>query len=222
MKNIVLRLIALILTGSASLWAPSAGAAQMIYSATGIFDGYFNNMAFSGKLVQFVGTGDDAYTMDTFDERTTPLASLRFMLGGKSYDVDGKALVFVSYVNGFAGFVGVGEAGTFGILRFDFKPASSEIPAPAVFFTNGLTAPAASTGGPLLLTAGSRLTFINGLAMSAVPEPSTWLLLIFGFGVTGIVLQRQRVGEPSRGWSAVCEMLPENHAIGKLASDGDE
>ncbi|UTW56561.1 PEPxxWA-CTERM sorting domain-containing protein [Kordiimonas sp. SCSIO 12610] len=36
------------------------------------------------------------------------------------------------------------------------------------------------------------LTNIRAAAVSAVPEPATWLMMIFGFSLTGVALQRRR------------------------------
>ncbi|MBS0481106.1 MAG: PEP-CTERM sorting domain-containing protein [Proteobacteria bacterium] len=41
-------------------------------------------------------------------------------------------------------------------------------------------------------------TRLDSLTQSAVPEPATWALTLFGFGTLGMALRRRRQGEPLR------------------------
>ncbi|MBJ6123510.1 PEPxxWA-CTERM sorting domain-containing protein [Sphingomonas mollis] len=192
MKNVVARFAALALTATTVFSASSAQAAKVVYSSSGLFDGSLDGTAFTGKSVEFVGIGDNADTYDAFGEQTTPLSSLRLVLNGITYAIDGKTSVFVSYDDGFAGFIGDGDAGTFGILRFAFNPGVTGASWPVTFFSGPLTSPVVTTGGILIVTAGTDMTFRNSDTISAVPEPSTWLLLIAGFSVVGVALRYRR------------------------------
>lgn len=37
---------------------------------------------------------------------------------------------------------------------------------------------------------------LDGVSVAAVPEPATWAMMIFGFGLVGAAMRRRRSGTP--------------------------
>lgn len=111
------------------------------------------------------------------------------------------------------GSVAFGEGGTFNISVNYAGGASTQIFSQSGFFntlnlstiSNLSFAPGTITGltfsvvqpyvgGPLTsasLPSGTSFTF-RTLAVSAVPEPATWALMLFGFGAAGYSIRRKR------------------------------
>lgn len=63
-----------------------------------------------------------------------------------------------------------------------------------VFYSNSFTADATSTTLTFTNTAGAQNegVFLDGVSVVAVPEPSTWAMLIMGFGLLGGAMRRRR------------------------------
>lgn len=61
-------------------------------------------------------------------------------------------------------------------------------------YTGSFTADAASTTLLFVNTAGgpNEGVFLDGVSVTAVPEPSTWAMLILGFGVIGTAVRRRK------------------------------
>ena len=115
----------------------------------------------------------DGYSIYALSDPSTPLAT--DVLGDQWIDFTS----LPGYANGISGFALRGINTTAGLSPSDYQA-----------FVTGLTfvgsGPGHLTQTPIALD------------VSAVPEPTTWALMLLGFGGAGIILRRARTG--NRGW----------------------
>ncbi len=187
-----LRLLAAVLLVVSPVLATPATAATFDITITGIFDGSLAGLDFSGRSLALTGTTDSDDTDEVFDEIQHPLSSLTVRLDGTEYRVTDAAIFFVSSLSGLAGIVDPDASR--GLVRFDFNRNNAVI-------VDDLVQPFATSGGALRIGTGSGVA-VRGVtlptAAPAVPEPSSWTMMLLGFMLTGVVVRKSKVFAASR------------------------
>lgn len=179
------KMLAGVLLALAPLVATPATATAMKIVLTGTFDGSLAGKTFSKQAVTFTGLSDTTGTEEVFDELHHPLSSLTAAWGGKTYKLNEATIFFVAPLSDLAGIVDPDASK--GLVRFDYGAGNA-------FYTDDMTQAFTTSGGALLLRAGSGIR-LAGLSLPAttpaVPEPATWAMLLLGFAVTGTALRRR-------------------------------
>lgn len=179
----LIRILAVALIAIAPL---DAAAAALPISITGTFDGTFDGRSFAGSSLTFVGTSEEGAPEEVFDEFHYRLASLTVTVDGTEHRVTEAAMFFFAPLSRLAGIVD--PDATKGLVRFDYGAGNR-------FHTDGQTQPFTTSGGTLLLRAGTNIA-VNGPTIAAVPEPESWGLMMLGFAAVGFA-QRRRNRIPS-------------------------
>lgn len=180
---------------SASFLASSAAhAGPIIYTFSGTFTGTLNGNAFETPAT-FTGVGDtDTFSTNGFTKFVN-LSSLSALAGGTTYNIttttqfylnvnNYAGLFFGSAGNGGGGFAGTGP----GLAGYD---AVSGLGTTA--FTDHFTGPVTfnTDQGTVQLSSFTNGSFGASVA-GAIPEPSTWALMIVGFGAVGAAMRRRK------------------------------
>lgn len=174
----LIRMLAVALIAIAPL---DAAAAAMPISITGTFDGTFDGRSFTGSSLTFVGTAEDDAPEDVFDEFHYRLASLSVTMNGTEHRVTEAAMFFFAPLSRLAGIAD--PDATKGLVRFDYSAGNR-------FHTDGQTQPFMTSGGYLLLSAGTNIA-LTGASVAAVPEPGSWALMMLGFATIGFAQRRR-------------------------------
>ncbi len=171
-------------------------AATITYTLTGTGSATIGNAAQSGAFTA-TGVGDTANVGFPFGANvpTVPLSSFTITFGSTVYTATNPIRFFVNNNNGIAGF---NDTTTQDVLNFSsgvFLIYNNISNAGPIAATGGFTSVLATNAGALNWTAppSGILAFraVVGAA-PAVPEPTTWGLMVAGFGIVGGALRRQR------------------------------
>jgi PEP-CTERM motif len=201
MKSFALAAIALLATT-----AMPVVAAPIVYTINGTFSGFTAGGAFSNVNATFTGTGDTSTA--TFGTLTPTFTSVALS-------------TFTAFTLGDSTTYTITSPGTFGTYKaFDIVPGSTKtrlgfifngsgsngiaIESDAFNGYSGLTSFATTAGdvyyqnatfntdlGEINITGFTNGTF--SAAVSAVPEPATWAIMLLGFGTIGFALRRAKV-----------------------------
>ncbi|MEH3121666.1 MAG: PEPxxWA-CTERM sorting domain-containing protein [Sphingomonas phyllosphaerae] len=169
------------LTALLSFCTPAA-AAVVNLSIVGDFDGSFDGRSFTNRTLTFTGTSESDTPDEVFDEYHYRLTSLSVTLDGTEHQVTEAATFFVAPLSHLAGIVD--PDATKGLVRFDYSIDNR-------FYTDAQTQPFSTSGGLLLLGAGTNIA-LSGVSIAAVPEPGTWAMMIVGFALIGVARRNRR------------------------------
>lgn len=159
-----------------------AAAVAMNFSIVGTFDGSLDGHLFTGRALTFAGTSESDTPEEVFDEYQYRLTSLSVMLDGSEHQVIEPSLFFIAPLSHLAGIVDPDASK--GLVRFDYSMGNH-------FYTDAQTQPFSTSGGLLLLRAGTDIA-LTGVSIAAVPEPKVWAMMIAGFGMIGGMMRRRR------------------------------
>lgn len=182
---------------ASALWACPAYATTEIYTISGTGSGSLNGSAFSNAAFTFTLTGDPA-TLQTLGLTTQidPLISATAAIGGFS-PVTFNLVTRLGENNVAVFFSRTGiDYDLFDfLLGSPINLASSFGPVTGtnIFALNQFTN-VATSGGNLTFSQSSSVQFsgIIGNSVSGVPEPSTWMMMLIGFGGIGYAIRRRR------------------------------
>lgn len=160
-----------------------AAAAAINLSITGRFDGSFDGRSFTDHSLSFVGTSESDTPDEVFGEYQYRLTSLSVTLDGAEHQVTEAAMFFVAPLSHLAGIVD--PDATKGFVRFDYSSDNR-------FYTDAQTQPFSTSGGLLLLQAGTNIA-LSGVSVAPVPEPGTWAMMIVGFALVGVATRKRRL-----------------------------
>jgi hypothetical protein len=90
-----------------------------------------------------------------------------------------------SYVVSISDGVNMIDLGTYGSRFGGFVSRTSDV----FTVTSGVQYTLTFTG----VFSGDRTSFIDNVALTSVPEPSTWAMMLAGFGMMGFALRRRRL-----------------------------
>lgn len=175
----IIRMLAIAMIALVPLDA--AYAATMPISITGTFDGTLDGRSFSASSLTFTGVSEEDAPEEVFDEYQYRLASLSVTVDGTEHRVTEAAMFFFAPLSRLAGIVD--PDATKGLVRFDYGAGNR-------FHTDAQTQPFTTSGGSLLLSAGTNIA-LNGQTVAAVPEPESWALMMLGFGAVGLAQRRR-------------------------------
>ncbi|HEX8447849.1 MAG TPA: PEPxxWA-CTERM sorting domain-containing protein [Sphingomonas sp.] len=192
-----LRLLAMSAVAAATLLAGSASAATITYTVSGNFRGTLAGQSFNTPAV-FTGIGDTNTTQTLLNTTVVPLSSLTALSGGKTFDF-GNAFSFYStgFIAGFAG--GAHAQNLFSFLGALGDATDDTAATPAAFLLGTVNGAVATNLGNVRITQGRNLSYTSTLsAVSGVPEPTTWAMMLVGFGVMGAAARRRaRIATPA-------------------------
>lgn len=207
---------ALLAVVSLGLASPAA-AADIIYTASGLGNGTIGGQSFSGAFT-ITSVGNTA-TQTQCVQNGIPVAGCYFVVNSSlnlniaslgNFAISTPSISFVNNTGSLFGFsqllpVPGSAVNTFAFMNLG-QPANafatwdgiSDLgPINTTMTLNNFFSPFVLTDGGLLQFSpspyNSRATFTARLQGAAVPEPSTWLLLIAGVAIIGIVLRRREV-----------------------------
>lgn len=127
------------------------------------------------------------------DPNVTALAYTSSVFGAAAgttqlYGIDTVQDVLVTQANS------LGELRTVGSLGVDVGSRDSfDISGSDAFAIDGQNLYRVNLGTGALTLAGRTPTALFGLAIAPVPEPSTWAMMVLGFGLVGMAVRRRRV-----------------------------
>ncbi|URD62154.1 PEPxxWA-CTERM sorting domain-containing protein [Sphingomonas sp. KRR8] len=185
--------------------ASPASAANIIGGSTSVTLTSAPVLTSAGLTVGTTGTATVALNGDGLPVATFPIT------GGSTNDQTGAALIShdgsgLSFSNGLGALLNIGNfvIDTSALTVNGYASANGGAASNLTLFNLG-------SGNTLLLSSGAASAFnsVFGLnlaagtqigvaqvnpitAAAAVPEPSTWALMLFGFGAAGVAIRRQR------------------------------
>ncbi len=179
---------------SASVLATTANAAVITYTFTGDFAGTVDNNPFSAPAV-FTAVGDTDTLSTSGLTRFVNLSSVSAVSAGVTYTLSTTTqfylnggnyagLFFGSAGNGGGGFSGTGPglAGYNAVSNLATTPLNAYFTGPVSFQTDR---------GAVTLSNFSNGTF-GAVVAGAVPEPTTWAMMLIGFGMIGAAVRYRR------------------------------
>lgn len=182
---------------STSVIAP-ASAASVIYTLDGTFFGTFPTSVVTAARFTGMGDTDKAY-LDNYGGTVVPLTSLTAVADGVSYKFTTPVDFFVNANNSFGGLAKFDgqELSTSLVRFFGSTPGglkgpdgtSTVAPTSALFVTDSYTRSFETDRGRLNVFFARDLVFSS--AVSAVPEPGTWTMMLVGFGFVGALMRRR-------------------------------
>jgi hypothetical protein len=192
-------------------FAGPAVAATITYTASGTASGTIGANSFSNDSYSIVATGNTANTQLCQQPGSIPGCNIvlddtmQISIDGLgTYTVSPTTIFFDNTNSGIIGFLQVSGGGNLnfffygvGASEFYSYDAVSAIGPLSYFAITINNAPLGSNavdtnGGLLTFDAGSSFgTFQAVLAQGAVPEPSTWALMLLGFGMVGMAIRRR-------------------------------
>ena len=195
MKSIAKTLLRSALTALAVSMAASSLAATITYTLTGTGGARIGNASETGAFV-VTGIGDTANLSFPFNPSTptVTLSSFTVAWGSNIYTASNTIRFFSNKGQGIAGF---NDVSTQDVLNFSsavylsYDAISNAGPISSIFtFSSNL----ATTSGQLNWVGPSPTGLIFRAvvrATSAVPEPTSWAMIIAGFGLAGGALRRR-------------------------------
>lgn len=183
--------------GAAVMVATYSGPTNGFYDTSGTFgfanDGGGGTTSF-GWSATFVFDPSVGYAKPFIDETSTGGISASFTLGGYTINLAGTGTANRNFSQPYSAFENTQTDGTTYLqIRAGF-PAVTPVPSLFTEFPDYINYDGSGGSGNLLRGAGFGGTLIvTGIDIRAlpVPEPTSWALLIFGFGGVGAVLRRR-------------------------------
>ena len=175
----------LALLAASMLFAAAPAAAQDILTVTydGTVSGTSAGSPFDGTTT-FTGTADYA---DANDDGNFAFSNFTASFGGTTYTVlDARGQLLGNVFNVLTG-------NTL-FTSFTFAPGTNfalNTPLAATLGQGGVFTTSPDIG-PIQITGGAGI--VNSSIAAAVPEPSTWAMMLFGFGAMGVALRRRKRG----------------------------
>jgi hypothetical protein len=199
-----LRVGFIIVATAAVFVSAQAIASTITYTESGIGSGSLGGITFSDASITIMGTGDTASAVTSGTHSVNPISNISLDVSGFAQatftSTTGLAQRAVGVSGGistsFAGFVASDTGGnqndimvTFGSAfdGYDLTTAIGPINGPGFFVDTTF----ATTGGVFSLQSlNGNTTFTATIA--AVPEPSTWAMMILGFAGIGFMAYRRK------------------------------
>ncbi|MEO9468362.1 PEPxxWA-CTERM sorting domain-containing protein [Parasphingorhabdus sp.] len=195
--------------------ASSVSAATIVYTVSGTGSGNLNGSVFNGDFT-ITSTGDTATQQPCMDNGM-PIPECAFVVndsleldisGLGTFNVTSPSISFVNNASNLFGFTELigplpGIVNTFAFVNITDTPGPfstwdgiSDLPSYSTdLLLNNLFAPFVQTdGGQLMFDAGppTAAIFSASILAPSVPEPSTWAMMIIGFGLVGAGLRRRK------------------------------
>lgn len=179
----------------------AANAATVTYTISGTGTGSLNGSAFTDAAYSIMLTGDTANVAScgTSCQDLGPLNQAVVSINGfapVTLTLDTRIGIARGINAFFFGLDGGSDYLDFFVTdaqetAFDFLAGYGPVTGTDVFSLNQFLN-IASSGGALTLSQSSNVQFSTAEGAVAVPEPSTWVMMLFGLGAVGAVVRRRK------------------------------